>query len=123
MFSSLRRLVSVIIVLSVCPAVANVASAQPAAPKFAYPSASRTQSGDYYHNTWVADPYRWLEQHDAADTKNWLSAQQDFTRKYLDSIGRHKEIASKAKETLDFERRSVPVKVAGKFFYLKNSGL
>jgi prolyl oligopeptidase len=38
------------------------------------------------HGTRVADPYRWLEDGDAADVRAWQAAQNDRTRQALDAI-------------------------------------
>src|SRR5262249_25957714 len=39
-----------------------------------------------YHGTTVEDPYQWLESDDDAEVKAWSDAQNQQTRKYLDSL-------------------------------------
>jgi prolyl oligopeptidase len=112
-------------VLFASTAIPGTASAQsvPVTSKVSYPAATRSGTEDTYHNTKVADPYRWMEQLDSADTLTWLKSQANLTRKYIDGIAKRQEIVKLTRETLDFERCTVPVAVAGKFFYLKNDGL
>ena len=48
-----------------------------------YPETRRDAVVDDYFNTKVADPYRWLEDDNAPDTKAWVEAQNKVTRAYL----------------------------------------
>jgi prolyl oligopeptidase len=40
---------------------------------------------DVVHGVHVHDPYRWLENGDSADVRNWVTAQNDATRRLLDA--------------------------------------
>jgi len=51
-----------------------------------YPSARRATQTDEYHGTTVADPYRWLEQIDSAETRQWVAEESRLSRDFLDSI-------------------------------------
>ena len=47
----------------------------------------RTRTDDLVevlHGVSVADPYRWLEDGDAPETRAWVEAQNQFTRAVLD---------------------------------------
>lgn len=48
-----------------------------------YPFTKKVDVVDDYHGTKVADPYRWLEDSESRDVKDWLSMQLDFTEKYF----------------------------------------
>jgi len=41
---------------------------------------------DLVHGVEVADPYRWLEDGDSADTRAWVAEQNSFTRAVLDAL-------------------------------------
>ncbi|MEM6966805.1 MAG: S9 family peptidase, partial [Bacteroidota bacterium] len=49
-----------------------------------YPDVKKNDVVDDYHGTAVRDPYRWLEDDNADDTKAWVTAQNEVTFDYLD---------------------------------------
>ena len=51
---------------------------------FAYPQAARIGQVDNYHGTRVEDPYRWLEQVDDAQTRQWITAENALAQPYLE---------------------------------------
>ena len=61
-----------------------VASVQ--AQTLSYPETRKVEQTDAYFGTAVADPYRWLEDDNAADTKAWVEAQNKVTFGYLEKI-------------------------------------
>src|SRR5689334_15215010 len=52
----------------------------------AYPDAGRGDQTDDYHGTHVADPYRWLERVDDAQTRQWVTAENALAQPYLEGI-------------------------------------
>lgn len=70
--------------LAACSAPMNKpdpsASVEPtAAQRITYPSAKTVDQVDTYHGVAVADPYRWLEDIDSAETRQWVEAQHRYT--------------------------------------------
>ena len=55
--------------------VAVTASAATLAQQFDYPKARKVDHVDTYHGVAVADPYRWMEDDNAADTAAWVEAE------------------------------------------------
>ncbi|UUZ49028.1 hypothetical protein LP420_00255 [Massilia sp. B-10] len=51
-----------------------------------YPDTRKVEQKDSYHGTVIADPYRWLEDADSADTKAWVEAQNKVTQSVLGQI-------------------------------------
>jgi len=49
------------------------------------PATRRGDEADVYHGVTVADPYRWLEDGDSPDTREWVAAHFQRTRQALDA--------------------------------------
>src|SRR6267143_4596945 len=54
--------------------------------RLVYPVTRKTNTVDDYHGVKVADPYRWLEDDNAAETKAWVEAENKVTFGYLEKI-------------------------------------
>lgn len=100
-----------------------VAAGTLAAQQLQYPKAHTVNQVDDYFGTKVADPYRWMEDDDAADVKQWVDAENALTHSYIDAIPGRAAIKSRLMELTDFERYSVPVQYGGRYFYSFNTGL
>jgi prolyl oligopeptidase len=99
------------------------AAAASSAARLTYPEAPRTDHVDDYHGEKVADPYRWLEDVDSAQTKAWVEAENKLTFGYLEQIPQRAAIKERLTQLWNFERYGVPVKRGGKYFYTRNDGL
>ncbi len=91
--------------------------------KFNYPVAKKVDQTDDYHGIKVADPYRWLEDVDSAETKAWVDAENKVTSDYLATIPQREQIKKRLTELWNYEKYSAPFKEGGKYFYFKNDGL
>ncbi len=88
-----------------------------------YPAARSTNQVDVYHGVTVADPYRWLEDDNSAETKAWVEAQNKVTFDYLAQIPQRDAIKQRLTKLWNYERYGVPFKEGGRYFYSKNDGL
>jgi prolyl oligopeptidase len=97
----------------------------PEAPRAAleYPEAPRGDVVDDYHGVPVADPYRWFEELDGAETAAWVEAQNEVSMPWLEAIPEHSRIEARLTELWDYERYGVPFKEGGLYFYSRNDGL
>lgn len=94
------------------------------AQKFDYPKPQRSSQVDNFHGTMVADPYRWMEDTESADTRAWIDAQNRLTDSYLATIPQREKIKNRLTELWNYERYSAPSKIADGFYlYSKNDGL
>ncbi|MEO8590431.1 MAG: prolyl oligopeptidase family serine peptidase [Flavobacteriales bacterium] len=92
--------------------------------KITYPQTrADSTTGDTLHGTWVADPYRWLENDTSVETAEWVKGQNAVTDAYLAQIPYRKEIAKRYEELYNFPKVSAPMKVGEHFFQYRNSGL
>ncbi len=106
--------------LVVCAFLTSAVPAQ----KFDYPKPRRGDQVDNYHGTSVADPYRWMEDTESADTKAWIDAQNKITNAYLATIPQRAKLKTRMTELWNYERYSSPIKIAdGLYIYSKNDGL
>jgi prolyl oligopeptidase len=95
----------------------------PRMPRLNYPMARLDDVVEHYHGTPVADPYRWLEDTTASETRTWVAAQQRLTQAFLDAIPSRELIKARLTEFWNYPRSSVPVKAGERYFYTRNEGL
>jgi prolyl oligopeptidase len=88
-----------------------------------YPVSKKIDQTDNYHGTTIADPYRWLEDANSADTKAWVDAENKVTQAYLGQIPARDAIRQRLTRLWNYERYSVPYKEGGRYFYSRNDGL
>ena len=88
-----------------------------------YPDTKKGTQIDDFFGTKVADPYRWLEDDMAADTKDWVKRQNEVTNAYLNQIPFRSAIAKRISELWNFEKYSAPFKEGGYTYFYKNNGL
>jgi prolyl oligopeptidase len=91
---------------------------------FNYPKPRRADTVDDYHGVKVADPYRWMEDTESAETRAWIDAENKITFDYLSKIPQREAIKNRLTEIWNYERYSAPSKIADGFYiYSKNDGL
>ena len=78
---------------------------------------------DNYHGTQINDPYRWLEDDNSPETKEWVTAQNEVTQDFVSQIPFRSKVRDRLQELMDYERYGSPFKEAGKYYYFKNDGL
>jgi len=92
--------------------------------KIAYPESKKVEQIDDYFGTKVADPYRWLEDENSAETKAWVDAQNRVTFAYLDSIPYREKLKARLMQLYNYPRVSAPFRRGGDtYFFTKNNGL
>jgi len=88
-----------------------------------YPPARRADTLDDFHGTPVADPYRWLEDPAAPETRAWVDAQNARTRALLDARPDRDQIRARLTALWDYPKLGVPFRRGGRTFFTKNDGL
>ncbi|PTS97897.1 S9 family peptidase [Pedobacter sp. HMWF019] len=88
-----------------------------------YPQTKTDNVKDTYFGTVVDDPYRWLEDDRSADTKAWVTAQNEVTRNYLAQIPFKNDIKQRLTKLMNYEKYSQPFKEGAYTYFYKNSGL
>ncbi|MEM9566591.1 MAG: S9 family peptidase, partial [Actinomycetota bacterium] len=75
---------------------------------FTYPAARRSDVVDTHHGREVADPYRWLEDPDADETKAFVAAQNAVTEPYLAGLPDRDGLVERMTELWDNPRTDPP---------------
>jgi len=88
----------------------------------AYPPARKAGTLDILHGVPVADPYRWLEDQDSAETRAWVEAQNALTASVLDRPVR-RQIVQRLWTLFDYPRTGVAIKRGRRYFVAHNTGL
>ncbi|XP_022133468.1 prolyl endopeptidase-like [Momordica charantia] len=89
-----------------------------------YPTARRDESiVDDYHGVQIADPYRWLEDPDAEEVKEFVQKQVKLTESVLQKCESREKLRAKITELFDHPRYEPPFKRGNKYFYFHNTGL
>jgi|WetSurMetagenome_2_1015567.scaffolds.fasta_scaffold07261_2 prolyl oligopeptidase len=115
------------VLLSILTAAIAMSACQSApktnTPKPIYPAAKRAAQVDDFFGTKVADPYRWLENSDAPDTRAWIEAENKVTFDYLATIPERAPIKARLTEIWNYERFGTPSREGAWYIFARNSGL
>jgi prolyl oligopeptidase len=88
-----------------------------------YPEARKSDQMDDYHGVKVADPYRWLEDLDSAETRAWVEAENKLSFGFLESIPQRTPIKERLTKLWNYEKYGIPFREGNRYFYTRNSGL
>ncbi|HET8623931.1 MAG TPA: prolyl oligopeptidase family serine peptidase, partial [Gemmatimonadales bacterium] len=77
---------------------------------------------DELHGERIADPYRWLEDGESAETRAWTDAQNAFTEQYLAGSAARGVIRTRLDELLSIGALGAPVPAHGRYFYQSRDG-
>jgi len=88
-----------------------------------YPQPRKGDVVDDYFGTKIADPYRWMEDLNAADVKQWIDAQNTITARYLDSLPVRDALKKRITDLYDYPRVTIPYFEGRRWFYSRNTGL
>ncbi|MCR5887288.1 prolyl oligopeptidase family serine peptidase [Hymenobacter sp. J193] len=101
----------------------TTAVAQTTIKTLPYPQTRKVDTVTTYFGTKVADPYRWLEDDQSADTKGWVHEQNKVTQQYLSQIPYRDAIRKRLETLWNYEKYSAPFKEGKYTYFYKNSGL
>lgn len=112
-----------IYILTICSGIAVAGIAQPNKKMTNYPPTKKDNTTDTYFGTTVNDPYRWLENDVAEDTRAWVSEQNKVTQDYLSKIPFRDAIRTKLEKLWNYEKYSAPYREGKYIYFYKNNGL
>ncbi|MFL6054464.1 MAG: prolyl oligopeptidase family serine peptidase [Actinoallomurus sp.] len=86
-----------------------------------YPSAQRQDIVEEIHGHRVADPYRWLEDPNAGDTKKWLTAQDELFHHEVDGLPGRDRLRTRVRELLGAGSVGAPVWRGERRFFMRRT--
>ncbi|MFT6442389.1 MAG: prolyl oligopeptidase, partial [Salibacteraceae bacterium] len=87
------------------------------------PVTVKKDSVQNYFGSEINDPYAWLEEDNAEETKDWVKEQNKVTNNYLSEIPYREEIKKRYSDLMNYEKVGAPRHVGDYFFISKNDGL
>ncbi len=102
---------------SVC--LLPLASAQ----SLSYPNTRKSDQVDDYHGVEVADPYRWLEDDNSAETAAWVKTENEVTFGYLAKISYRDQVKHRLEQLYNYTRYTPPIHRGDYYIFSKNDGL
>ena len=88
-----------------------------------YPQTRKDTQIDSYFGTKVADPYRWLEDDNSAETAKWVEAENKVTFAYLDKIPYRAQVKARIEQLFNYPKYTAPARKGDYLFFTKNDGL
>lgn len=96
----------------------------PGEERLEYPEVRRDESVvDNYHGVLVHDPYRWLEDPDSKEVKDFVEKQVVLTESLLKTCETREKLSERITALYDHPRYDCPFKRGDKYFYFFNTGL
>lgn len=86
------------------------------------PQTRRDDVRETLHGVEIVDPYRWLEDEDAAEVQAWVAAQNQHTREVLQTYPGREELAARLRELLTIGVITAPAVRKGRYFYMRREG-
>ncbi|XP_024360459.1 uncharacterized protein [Physcomitrium patens] len=102
----------------------SMRSAQDVKFNLQYTQARRDESvKDVYYGVEIVDPYRWLEDPDFPETKEFVERQVELANNVLLKCSNREKLKEKVTSMYNYPRYGCPYKRGNKFFHTHNSGL
>jgi prolyl oligopeptidase len=86
------------------------------------PPTRRDDVVELLHGDRIPDPYRWLEDGEGPETRDWTDAQNALTEAYLAESPRRAQIRRRLQELLAIGALGTPTPAHGRYFYQRREG-
>ncbi len=105
------------------PGFINAQQSNSKTTKIIYPKSNKENITDNYFGTKINDPYRWLEDPTAPDTKAWVYEENKLTSDYISKIPFYLNIKKRLEELWNDPKTTGSFKEGDYTFFYKNDGL
>jgi prolyl oligopeptidase len=86
-------------------------------------STKKDNTKDSYFGKEILDPYRWLEDDNSNETKEWVALQNQNTEAYLKQIPLRDHVSKQLTRLWNYEKIGLPTKEGEYYSFYKNDGL
>ena len=117
------KYISLVIAVLINPFYIKAQHTSPNPNTMTYPKTIKIEVSDTYFGTSVKDPYRWLEDDRAENTKAWVEAENQVTQNYLSKIPFRDQIKKRLETLWNYEKFTAPFKEGAFTYFYKNDGL
>jgi prolyl oligopeptidase len=102
--------------------LAACASAPPAPPaRLAYPPARTDDTVETIQGVVVADPYRWMENHESEETRRWIQEEEALFQSFVGSVPERETYRRRILELSSQTLFLAPMKAGGRYFLTRIS--
>jgi len=84
-----------------------------------YPPTRKVDAFDTYFGVKVPDPYRWLENGKSPEVQEWLKAENNLTRSFLDALPGRAALEARYRQLLYIDTITAPGRAGDRLFYMK----
>jgi prolyl oligopeptidase len=88
-----------------------------------YPTTEKKIVVDDYSGVKVEDPYRWMEDQNSDEIKQWVDKENAVTNEYLSKINFRQQWLARLAEISNYQRFTTPFRVKEYYYFSKNDGL
>jgi prolyl oligopeptidase len=113
----LAHLTAVVVSIVITASLLPMAFAQTQAPKA--PPTRQDNFREVIHGVEIIDPYRWLEDQESPETRQWIDAQNRFTHGLLDGLPSRPLIQRRLTELMRVDMVTAPAERGGRYFLYK----
>jgi prolyl oligopeptidase len=100
-------------------AVLGLLGAVPPAGELQPPRTKAVGIVESFGSVSVADPYRWLEDQKAQETRDWIDEQNKYSESFLRALPERDAIRQRVSELLKIDTIGVPREHGGRYFFTK----
>ena len=81
------------------------------------PATARKDVSETLHGIQISDPYRWLEDQDAPETRAWIGAQNAYTDSIIGTLPVRAQITQRLTELMKVDTMNLPAERNGRYFF------
>jgi len=107
------------ILLLLCAAQERFARAQ--AFSLSPPATRQDTVKELIHGVEIVDPYRWLEDQESLETRQWIDTQNRYAHRLLDSLPSRERLVTRLTSLVQINRLKPPIERNGRYFIFRKS--